>query len=454
MEHTKSNNANNKNGAPTCKILKAPRRSTFARALKYAIILICYTLFLCYVTRDARSKHLEILNSNGGSVPIPFPEDYGNCLREQSPYSILEPPESTFYIGKSFNCSNSITSSNPPLHITGRPFAVYGTKFGFKSGNAGRAANEKRLLELASLIAKLGSVLHLDIDIDEIEFPFSPIDYENFAESLYKVNRDIGVPVFISWGSGMNYRNREIVHDPTKYILSFRELSDRIKSKTNLTALVWQPSISAFFENNGYSDDSEIGAPQYGRILEYWPGSTYVDWIGADVSGDFLEHPQSSKMLEQFYKYFSLGHAIDRPFPLAIINSKCSGALSVSSENYSVEHKSFWNLIMSHKYLGEHPHVKLIMPLESDTDLENKADIPGSSIFDSNQRIALLGSRHEITFICSGMVNCRTKKTRANALSKLIYHAYHFLIGIAELADKCTVFVVDIFKHGAYRLIQ
>lgn len=372
----------------------------------YVAILVCYYLYANHALKDVRDRYYMNLNSNGGSIPIPFLEKYGNCLAEQSPYSRLEPPENTFYIGISFGSKLLDSTSALSSYGLRRPLAVYGTRFKFKSGEKGGIENRKKLDELVKLIARLGSILHLEIDSDDIEFESSPDDYENFAESLLRVNRDVGVPILLSWGSGMNNPNKRVSIDPVKYTSSFRILSSKIKSKTNLTALIWQPSILAIAEDR----DTPDGDSGYNQLLKYWPGSSHADWIGVSAFEESLKDTQFKDKFEHFYQKFSLGHAIDRPLPLAIISSKHSFESLMNSGGIQVGNETSWDFLTSYNFLTEHPNTKLIMLPEfnESTGYDTLHSILAE--FNSGQRVVLLGSNHEISFVCSGMVNCRTSK--------------------------------------------
>lgn len=98
----------------------------------------------------------------------------------------------------------------------------------------------------------------------ELETSYASMaDYNDYIEDTAEYLRWLDVPVFLSFGSGVNMISG--VKD-SEYTANFKYVSDLVRDVASDIALVWT-----------------MDAASRGNINNYYPGDAYVDWIGINV---------------------------------------------------------------------------------------------------------------------------------------------------------------------------
>ncbi len=97
--------------------------------------------------------------------------------------------------------------------------------------------------------------------------------YGDYIEDTISYLRWLDVPVFISYGAGMNVEDV----DADLYVSNFRYVASKIRDTASDVAIVWTV------------DDGDTT-----NISDYYPGETYVDWIGVQSFVSPEDDPVSS----------------------------------------------------------------------------------------------------------------------------------------------------------------
>nr|WP_307992427.1 glycosyl hydrolase [uncultured Niameybacter sp.] len=95
-----------------------------------------------------------------------------------------------------------------------------------------------------------------------------------YAEEL----RDLGVPVFLRYASEMNGKWVPWHGNPTLYIKKWKMVHDIMEQIAPNVAMVWSPSEMPL-----------------DKIEAYYPGDTYVDWVGLSIYSAQFENGDSTK---------------------------------------------------------------------------------------------------------------------------------------------------------------
>jgi beta-mannanase len=122
--------------------------------------------------------------------------------------------------------------------------------------------------------------------------------------------KNLGFPIFVRWGAEMNGDWHAWGKQPTAYVDAWRRIHTIFEEEgAPNVAWVWSPSI-----------------PQ-GDWDAYYPGDSYVDWIGGDSYNWGLSRPDTrwqpfAELLAPFYKYAT---GKEKPLMLAEIGSAEQG---------------------------------------------------------------------------------------------------------------------------------
>ncbi|KAJ3115538.1 hypothetical protein HDU96_000485 [Phlyctochytrium bullatum] len=109
------------------------------------------------------------------------------------------------------------------------------------------------------------------------------------ASAATSVNEEIGLPVLLAFGPGMNDGREAFGMAPGAFVKAFRGLAGVVREKTNLTAMVWAPN-----DNEGYPRDTQVkysdeelrlmDTNRNGVVDAYDdPYGLYVDWVGLSI---------------------------------------------------------------------------------------------------------------------------------------------------------------------------
>ncbi|KAJ3340386.1 hypothetical protein HDU93_007111 [Gonapodya sp. JEL0774] len=122
--------------------------------------------------------------------------------------------------------------------------------------------------------------------------------WQQVADDLKTVNYGMGVPVFLRFAHEMNGNWVPYGQRPLQFVKTWRLLASLVRSRTNLTAMVWAPNMGAGYPFGSSVYTPKVGSDEYnatdtnrdGRITvmddpygPYWPGRDWVDWVGISI---------------------------------------------------------------------------------------------------------------------------------------------------------------------------
>lgn len=131
--------------------------------------------------------------------------------------------------------------------------------------------------------------------------PFKSITNDtvrSLAIKCLQINR-AGVPILLRFAPQMNSGVYTYGFDPVSFVALFREVTLAVRNLTNDTALIWAPISSSLIPAESYpgltgnltfnrlkaldtNNDGIINADD-DPYSPYWPGDSFVDWIGFTV---------------------------------------------------------------------------------------------------------------------------------------------------------------------------
>ena len=130
--------------------------------------------------------------------------------------------------------------------------------------------------------------------------PFSGLDAvtpavaQDLANTLADYNAR-GVDVFLRFAHEMNGSWYAWGQQPTAYLAAFRRVSDAVHGTAPRTAMVWAPNYGGGYPFSGGAYSAAPGSPAFAALdtngsgtltmaddpySPYYPGDTYVDWVG------------------------------------------------------------------------------------------------------------------------------------------------------------------------------
>ena len=254
---------------------------------------------------------------------------------------------------------------------------------------------------------------------------------------------------------------------PIEYVQSFRKLANMVRSRTSMTAMLWNPNHDHGYPF-GINFETNPRAPRRGsenfRLLDtnndgyidgrddpfmaYYPGSEYVDWVGLslysynyepDAVGNVQAAPSDSRYIAElingknrFYSRFS-----ENPGkPMALGES--SVAYFHGTDNYPQSYKHAQELFIKQNWWTHllnifsysdrslmYPNLKLItyfeerkiedfmnVRLNADKDfrITHRSDIRNHFIHDIDS-VSSVKWADELEFTCGGKVVSRSKSS-------------------------------------------
>ncbi|KAJ1534117.1 hypothetical protein HK096_004292 [Nowakowskiella sp. JEL0078] len=138
-----------------------------------------------------------------------------------------------------------------------------------------------------------GGVLELTIE------PISDISkltddlLNRIATQCRTINQQYGVPILLRYGHEMNGPWTLYGLKPLAYRAAFQRLAKIMRTKTNVTAMLWSPNVGIAYPFNSNEGIPKAGTPDFieldtngdGKLnglddpyLPYYPGDEYVDW--------------------------------------------------------------------------------------------------------------------------------------------------------------------------------
>ncbi|KAJ3074168.1 hypothetical protein HDU98_011920 [Podochytrium sp. JEL0797] len=265
---------------------------------------------------------------------------------------------------------------------------------------------------------RTGSMLELSLEpINGVE-TVTPAMYDGVAVALLNINQRYGVPVFLRYAHEMNGNWNPYMMRPTTFIASWKQMTNAVRARTNMTAMVWAPNIGIAYPFSGTmqpqpannSIDFQLLDTNKNGVLDelddpytpYYPGDDYVDWVGlslynypqcydcivppnmfvdyftgtgsnsADTSGEGdPTNPGQPKpaftAVHNFYKMFSADGVHNKPVMLPETGSPWiqdyanHDAKSVDEQTVKL---GWYKQIMSTSVLAQFPKLKLVVSYE------------------------------------------------------------------------------------------
>ncbi|KAI9348554.1 glycoside hydrolase superfamily [Obelidium mucronatum] len=278
------------------------------------------------------------------------------------------------------------------------------------------AFDNETLDSIASECGRTGTMLELtllpelqqalDQQIQEV--------YDSVATALSDINRKYGVPVFLRYAPEMNGNWKPYGMQPLRFIKSFRAMAVAIRSRTNMTAMVWAPVVGLAYPNFGFdfipppqpggSDFLALDTDHNGVINDlddpytpFYPGDEYVDWVGLTLlyyplpgchncavpetffrdyltgSGPIAKQVASNvtpafTLVHDFYNMFSGDQFHKKPLMLPETGAPFLPAWAnySNSVNENTIKMSWWNQVLSTDTLKNFPKLKMVFNREEE----------------------------------------------------------------------------------------
>lgn len=182
---------------------------------------------------------------------------------------------------------------------------------------------------------------------------------------------------------------------PTRFVALWRRVHDAIKDEAPQTAMVWAPSSGngcISFSNldpyggpiGGVISDADmdlLDTNNNGRLdsgddayLPYYPGDSYVDWVGTSIYHYGAQWPWEDNVLPvpgKFEEFLNTGDfyqdyavAKDKPFMVAETSSTFHVEQSVGPGELAIKQAWWQQFITNGTFLDAHPNIKLICLFE------------------------------------------------------------------------------------------
>ncbi|KAJ3306951.1 hypothetical protein HDV03_003276 [Kappamyces sp. JEL0829] len=196
------------------------------------------------------------------------------------------------------NIPSKVSGPNGPLGWSPAVFNAYLDMYPNRSPTFNQSIFEWQAQEASAV----GGILAMTMQPQDIA-SITDAQYNEMADYCLHINRDYGVPLFFRFAHEMNGDWPSYGMKPTEFIAAFRKLSTAIRSRTNMTAMVWGPNIGItypFTTPNALSAAPTLATdPVNFRALDtnndgvinnsddpygpYYPGDDYVDWVGMSL---------------------------------------------------------------------------------------------------------------------------------------------------------------------------
>lgn len=161
-------------------------------------------------------------------------------------------------------------------------------------------------------VTKEGSIPMVSMHCAGLDSAVAAGEYDTGLRRTALFYKQFGRPMMLRWfwemnlptsGQHLGCLGKNSAQWSSSYIAAFRHIVSVFRSvgATNV-AFVWCPSDAHDSPNNM-------------NLNEYWPGSTYVDWIGADLYDRVLRRTITfDRQFGPFYKYWTdIAHADNKP---------------------------------------------------------------------------------------------------------------------------------------------
>ncbi|KAJ3129992.1 hypothetical protein HK098_007258 [Nowakowskiella sp. JEL0407] len=339
------------------------------------------------------------------------------CVVKPSTLARLEPNGKILF---GFHLDWKLTT---PLNVTQQiaPYkpGIYNAFVQIDSRNAtGTEYNVALVQWHAEEVQRVGGILELTIEPVSDLSTFTDDLFLRLANHCRSINEKNGVPILLRWGHEMNGDWTSYGLKPVQFKQTYRKLASIVRSRTNVTALLWSPNVGVAYPFGNATGAPARGSPDFIELdtnadgilnglddpyLPYYPGDEYVDWAGISLywypdlvvggtnsappptffhdyltgSGpavDAVKDTQYNAQLRNFYQRFG----VERNKPIALSESGSPYAPSLQPGIGEVAIKKSWyTQILTQTTLSQFPKLKAFLNFE-----EKKADEVGGIVKD------------------------------------------------------------------------
>lgn len=342
--------------------------------------------------------------------PISFVPNSGMCnVESNGGLGRIEPSNGYLMLGYSLNWEEQVPKDvNDKL---GHSMPIFNA-FLKVDGTMTPQFDNKMLIWFGQQVSAVGGILSVTIEVVSNLETLPDETYDSIARTLTHINTVYGTPVLLRYCHEMNGDWTQYGYKPSIYIESFRKMTNKVRKRTNMTAMLWAPNIGIaypfkaradapsppptlysdphnqfrFLDTNGDNKLDSADDP----YLPYYPGNEYVDWVGLSLyyypggnkntvpnpktfseqlvgTGQTLNYiydAKANRLLRNFYDRFALGKATGEEKPLCIAESGAPYLLQSGGASELSVKQAWWEQTISKNITNTFPKLKIVINFE------------------------------------------------------------------------------------------